>query len=100
MEVKNNECIYVLQKGEERVSMADHNSLLALAGALMVLGCTELLSQKEIKGHKQTDSTYEIAFLDKHIEVVGLTDVEKVIHWVLTAGCKKVSVEMVPGEEK
>ena len=94
--VKEPECIYVLQKGNDRVSLADHNSLLALANTMMVLGCTELLSQKEIKGHKAADDTFEISFMDKSIEVVGLSDVEKVIHWVMSAGCQNVSVEKVP----
>ena len=95
----NTESVYVLQKGEERVSMTDHNSLIALSNALLVLGCTELLSQKEIKGHKQTDDTFEVSFLDKHIKVVGMSDVEKVVHWMLSFGCNIININRLQGEE-
>lgn len=99
MEVKEPGCVYVLQKGNERVSMTDHASLLDLSGALMILGCTEQLSQKEIKGHKQADDAFQVSFMDKTIGVVGQADVEKIIHWILTAGCAEVSIEKMPEEK-
>lgn len=96
------DAIYVLQKGEETVSLTDHKSLLDLSHALMVLGCTENMRQREIKGHKPADDIYKVGFLEVSIEVVGLADLEKVIHWVLAFGCNKITIEKmpVPNEEK
>lgn len=95
----NTESVYVLQKGEETVSLTEHSSLLDLSHALMVLGCTETIRQREIKGHKPADDIYEVAFLDKHIKVVGLADLEKVVHWMLSFGCKKVNIGKLTVEE-
>ena len=85
--------VYVLMKGTERVSLADHKSLIDLSHALLVLGCTEEICQKEIKGNKQAQDSYEISFLDKHIQVIGMADVERVVHWILSFKCNKISIE-------
>ena len=90
--MEKTDCIYVLQKGDERVSLDDHKSLLDLSCALMVKGCTENVAQKEIKGHKPADDIYEVSFLDKHIKVVGISDVEKVVHWMLSFGVNKIVI--------
>ena len=37
-EEMNTESVYVLQKGNDRVSLTDHDSLLALANTMMVFG--------------------------------------------------------------
>ena len=96
------ESVYVLQKGEERVSMADNKSLIDLANALFVLDCTENISKKQIKGNKQALDVYMVSFLDKNIKVIGMADVEKVTHWMLSFGCKKVCIKMFSeeGEEE
>ena len=99
-EMEKTDCIYVLQKGEERVSLDDHKSLLDLSCALMVKGCTESVAQKEIKGHKPSDDIYEVSFLDKHIKAVGMSDVEKVVHWMLSFGCNKISISKIGVEDE
>lgn len=92
------ESVYVLQKGDERVSLADQKSLIDLANALFVLECTENVSRKQIKGNKQALDIYMVSFLDKHIKVIGLPDVERVTHWMLSFGCRKVSIALFTEE--
>lgn len=89
----NTDDIYVLLKGDERVSLVDNKSLIDLANALLVLDCTDHISKKKITGNKQVLDVYEIAFLDTHIKVIGMADVEKITHWMLQFGCNKVSIE-------
>jgi len=92
--------IYVVKKGAERVTVADKESSINLVMALMVLDCTEPINKAVINGNKQALDVYEVSFLDKHINVIGLDDSERVIHWMLSYGCKKVAIEkLTSGEE-
>ena len=86
--------IYFVKKGEnERVTLPDQKSATDLMYALNVLNCYEQVGKQELKGNKQELVLYEVCFLDKVIKVVGLTDAEKVAHWMLIYGCHKVSIE-------
>ena len=87
------ESIYVIQKGSERVTVADNQSSLALVNALMTLDCTEPITKSVIHGNRQNLDVYEVAFLDKHINVITMQDAERVIHWMLAFGCTKASIE-------
>lgn len=92
---KEHESIYVLQKGEERVQLADNASLITLANALFVMDCAEYISKKKITGNKQNLEVFEIAFCDNRIRVIGMADVEKIVHWMLSYGCYQMCVEKV-----
>lgn len=96
----NTESIYVITKGGERVTVADNQSALALINALMALDCTESISKAIIHGNRQELDVYEVCFLDKHVNALTLQDAEKVAHWALTFGCKKVSVEKISAEKE
>ena len=87
------ESIHVIQKGGERVTVADKNSALSLINALAVLDCTEPVTKSIINGNKQELDTYEVKFLDKRVNALTLQDAEKVLHWMLAFGCQKVSIE-------
>ena len=87
------DCIFVLLKGDERVSLVDNKSLIDLANALFVLDCNDQISKKKITGNKQALDIYELSFMDTHIKVIGMADVEKITHWVLQFGCNKVCIE-------
>ena len=67
--------------------------------AMLISGCTDLISQKEIKGHKPATDIFKVSFMDKTVSVLGQTDVEKVINWMLSFGCTKIAIER-EGEKK
>ena len=95
--------IHIVTKGAERVTVPDKASAIAISNALMVLECSEPIAHQTIRGNKQDLEVYEICFLDKHVNVVGQSDVEKILHWVMALGCRKVSVEKIseaPKEEE
>lgn len=86
--------LYFVKKGEnERVTLPDQKSATDLMYALNVLNCYEQVGKQELVGNKQDLVLYEVAFLDKAIKVVGQTDAERVLHWMLKYGCHKVSIE-------
>lgn len=87
------ESIHVIQKGGERVTVADKNSALSLINALAVLDCTEPVTKAIINGNKQELDIYEVKFLDKRVNALSLSDAERVLHWMLTFGCQKASIE-------
>ncbi len=87
------ESIHVIQKGGERVTVADKNSALSLINALAVLDCTEPVTKSIINGNKQELDAYEVKFLDNRVKVLTLGDAEKVLHWMLAFGCIKVGIE-------
>jgi len=91
--------IYIVKKGDrERVTLPDLKSAQDLMYALNVLNCYEQIGKQEITGNKQDLVLYEVAFLDKAIKVVGQTDAETVLHWMLMYGCHKVSIEKLEEE--
>lgn len=92
--MSNGNSIYIVRKGDkERVTLPDMKSAQDLMYALNVLNCYEPIGKQEITGNKQDLVLYEVAFLDKAIKVVGQTDAETVMHWMLMYGCHKVSIE-------
>lgn len=92
--------IYVIKKGQERVTLPDNKSAQDLMYALNVLDCFEPVSKQMINGNKMDLELYEICFLDKAIKVVGLTDAERVLHWMMIYGCRKVTVEKLSQENE
>ncbi len=94
------DCIFVLLKGDERVSLVDNKSLIDLANALFVLDCNDQISKKKISGNKQSLDIYEISFMDTQIRVIGMTDVEKITHWMLSFGCTNICISKVREEEQ
>ena len=91
--------IYIVKKGEkERVTLPDIKSAQDLMYALNVLNCYEQVGKQEIAGNKQDLVLYEVSFLDKAVKVVGQTDAERVLHWMLLYGCHKVSIEKLEEE--
>lgn len=91
--------IYVVKKGEkERVTLPDIKSAQDLMYALNVLNCYEPIGKQEITGNKQDLVLYEVTFLDKAVKVVGQTDAETVLHWMLLYGCNKVGIEKLSDE--
>jgi hypothetical protein len=90
----NGNTIFTVIKGnKERVTLPDKKSMQDLMYALNVLDCYEQLGKQEISGNRQDLEIYEVTFLDKAIKVVGQTDAQKVIDWMLTYGCTKVGIE-------
>lgn len=85
--------IYVIKKGQERVTLPDNKSAQDLMYALNVLDCFEPISKQMINGNKMDLELYEVCFLDKAVKVVGLSDAERVLHWMMIYGCRKCSLE-------
>ena len=95
--------IYVVKKGDfERVTTPDLKSAQDLMYALNILDCYDPISKQVITGNRQNLEIFEVTFLDRAVKVVGQTDAEMVLHWMLMYGCKKVGIEKigeVNGEE-
>jgi len=92
--------IYIVKKGDrERVTLPDKKSAQDLMYALNVLDCYEPLTRQAITGNKQDLVLFEVTFLDKVVRVVGQTDAETVMHWMLLYGCHKVSIEKFEEED-
>lgn len=89
--------IYVVKMGASRVTLPDSKSATDLMYALNVLDCFEPVSKQIINGNRQDLELYEVSFLDKNIKLVGISDAEKVLHWMLNYGCRKVSIEKLSG---
>jgi len=87
--------IYVVKKGSERVTLPDSKSAQDLMYALNVLDCFEPIAKQVINGNKQDLELYEVSFLDKAVKIVGLTDAELVMHWMMIYGCMKVGIEKI-----
>lgn len=92
--------IYVIKKGQERVTLPDNKSAQDLMFALNVLDCYEPVSKQLINGNKMDLELYEICFLDRAVKVVGLSDAELVLHWMMIYGCSKVSIEKLVQESE
>ena len=92
--------IFTVTKGKtERVTLPDRESAIDLMHALNVLDCYESVTRQEIQGNREDLVLYEVGFLGKNIKVVGQADCEKVIHWLFTYGCKKISAEKLVEKE-
>lgn len=87
--------IYIVKRGNERVTLPDKVSATNLVIALTILGCSDTISTQKITGNKQDLEVYEVSFLDKHVNVVSIHDTEIVTDWMLTFGCSKIVIEKV-----
>lgn len=92
--------IYVIKKGNsEQVTVPDSKSAQDLMYALNVLDCFDPVAKQKITGNRQDLELYEVCFLDRAVKVVGLSDAERVAHWMLVYGCTKTSIEKLAKEE-
>lgn len=98
--MSGNSIYTVTKNNEERVTLPDRESAVDLMHALNVLDCFESLTRQEIQGNREDLVLYEINFLGMCIKVVGQTDCEKVIHWLFTYGCTKISAEKIVKEKE
>ena len=87
--------LYHVARGSRRIQLADKMSAIHLVSTLAVLGCTDPITSGNISGCKDFGTVYEVTFLDKAIKVAGQNDAETVASWMLSFGCKKVSIEKV-----
>ena len=86
--------MYIVRKGETaRVNLPDKESAIDLIYALTVMGCSDSFHTQHIIGHKENEDVFEVCFLGKAIKVLGQRDAEMVLSWMLTLGCRKVSIE-------
>ena len=91
--------MYIVRKGETRISLPDKDSATGLIYALTVMGCSESLKTQHIIGHKENDDVFEVTFLDKAVKVLGQHDAEQVLSWMLTLGCHKASIEKLEADD-
>lgn len=91
--------IFTVTKGRERVTLPNKQSAVDLMYALNLLDCYESITRQEIKGNREDLQLFEIDFLGKTIQVVGQGDCEKIVNWLFTYGCKKVSVQKLSKED-
>lgn len=92
--------IFTVTKGRERVTLPNKESAIDLMYALNLLDCYESITRQEIKGNREDLQLFEVDFLGKTIQVVGQSDCERIINWLFTYGCRKVSVEKLSQENK
>ena len=85
--------IHYVNKNGVTVNLVDKDSAIGLVHALMVMDCTEPISRSFIQGNKQELDVYKVSFMDKSLNVIGLQDSIKVLHWMLQAGCPKGNIE-------
>lgn len=91
--------LYNVARGSRRISLADKMSAIHLVSTLAILGCTDPITSSKISGCKDYGTLFEVCFLDKSIKVAGQSDAETVANWMLTFGCKKVSIEQIEESE-
>lgn len=87
--------LFHVARGNKRIQLADKMSAIHLVSTLAILGCTDPITSGKISGCKDYGRIYEVIFLDKVIKVAGQSDAETVANWMLSFGCKKVSIELM-----
>ena len=87
--------IFIVKRGNTRVTVPDKASATNIVIALTILGCCEPLTTQMITGNKQDLELFELAFLDKHVRIVSQHDSEVVLHWMMELGCQKVTIEKI-----
>lgn len=91
--------LYHVARGNKRIQLADKMSAIHLVSTLAILGCTDPITSGKISGCKDYGKIFEVSFLDKSINIAGQNDAETVANWMLSFGCKKVSIELLEGED-
>lgn len=84
--------MFIIQKGIERVNIVDKDSADTLMFLLTKMGCTDTLAKRNIVGGKSTEQAYTVTTDKDEIWVSGQDSAELVAHWLLTLGCKEVSI--------
>ena len=92
--------IFTVTKGRERVTLPNKESAIDLMYALNLLDCYESITRQEIKGNREDLQLFDIDFLGKTIQVVGQGDCERIINWLFTYGCTKVSISKIAQESE
>ena len=87
--------LFIVSKGSTRIQLVDKMSALHLVSTLAALECTEPITSAKISGCKDYGNIFEVCFLDKAIKIAGQKEAETVMNWMLTYGCKKVSIELL-----
>lgn len=92
--------IYIVKRGNTRVTLPDKASATNIVIALTILGCCDPLTTQMIAGNKQDLEVFELTFLDKHVNIVSQHDAETVLHWMLELGCTKACIEKISEASK
>ena len=92
--------VYVINKGNEKVTLPDKISATELVLSLTILGCCDPITNQVISGNRQDHDLYEVCFLDKHVKVINQLDAEMILCWMLNYGCQKVSIEKLNTESE
>ena len=85
--------MYFVNKGGKRVSVKDKDSATAIIYTLTILGCTEPLSTQNLIGNKEDIDIYTVDFCGKTISAFGVEDAKTIMSWMLSLGCRKVTIE-------
>lgn len=91
--------LYHVARGNKRIQLVDKMSAIHLVSTLAILGCTDPITSGKISGCKDYGKVYEVTFLDKSIKIAGQNDAETVASWMLSFGCKKVTIENIEDSE-
>lgn len=87
--------LFNVARGNRRISLTDKMSAIHLVSTLAILGCSDPITSSKISGCKDYGTVYEVSFLDKVVKVAGQSDAETVANWMLSFGCKRVTIERV-----
>ena len=91
--------MYIVTKGDNRISLPEKEDATSLIYSLTVMGCSEPIKTQQIIGNKEEPELFEVCFLDKAVTVINQADAEQVLSWMLSLGCKKVSIERLVADE-
>lgn len=84
--------MYIVNKGLEKVSLADLESAKALLYSLSDYDCQDTFKKQHICGTNK-EGAFNVCFDDRKIVVITLEDAERICHWMLTLGCATVTIE-------
>ena len=87
--------LYNVKRGDRQIQLADKKSSTELIYTLMVMGCTENVSQSCINGCKEVGTIYQVGFADRSVNVIGINDAVQVLRWMLEFGSSKCTIEKV-----
>ncbi len=87
--------MYIVTKGGRKVSLKDKESATSIIYTLTILGCTEPFSTQHIVGNKEDADIYIVDFCGKSVNAIGVEDAKTIMAWMLSLGCKKVTIEKV-----
>lgn len=92
--------MYLVRKGETRISLPDKESRTKLVCALAAEGCSEPITTQHIIGSKEDIDRFEVSFGDTSVIVLGQKDAETVLDWMLGLGINKVTIEKLTEDKE